>query len=414
MTRRVVVTGLGMITALGNNLPDSWRNIVAGKSGMGHITKFDTTNYLVKIAAEVKNFNAEDYIPSKVIRRSDPYQHLILTAAMEAYKDSGIEFSDDMRPRTSCIIGSAVGGMSSYKYWSDLVEETQDPRRMTPFAIPMLMGNGGSDLVAIELGLNGPSATQVSACATGSDCIGLAYDLIRAGRIDRAFAGAGECPILPLGLAAFDRIGACSRENDNPEGAMRPFDADRTGMVFGEGAGVLVIEELESAKQRGANILAELVAYASTSDAFHITAPDPDANGASEAVRRALIEAELNPEDIDYINAHGTATPLNDPMETKAIKRIFKDHAYNVPMSATKSMTGHAMGATAAMEAVFTVLSIRDNVAPPTINLDTPAPECDLDYVPNTAREMQIDVAMSNSFGFGGHNVSLIFKRFND
>lgn len=413
MTRRVVVTGLGLITPVGNNVTDSWQNIVAGKSGADFITKFDATNYLVKVAAEVKDFDAEAHISPKLVRRSDPYQHLIMKAAMEAYENSGIKFSDEMRARTSCIIGSAVGGMSSYKQWSDLVEETKDPRRMTPFAIPMLMGNGGSDMVAIELGLNGPSATMVSACATGADCIGLAYDLIRAGRIDQALAGAGECPILPLGIAAFDRIGACSRESENPALSMRPYDKNRTGMIFGEGAGVIVMEELSRAQARGANIIAEMVAYASTSDAFHLTAPDPDATGASEAVRRALTEAEMNPQDIDYINAHGTATPLNDPMETKAIKQVFGQHAYNVPMSATKSMTGHAMGATAAMEAVFSILSLRDNIAPPTINLEEPAEDCDLDYVPNVAREMPIEVVMSNSFGFGGHNVSLIFRQFN-
>ena len=387
MTRRVVVTGLGIITAVGNNIPDTWKNIINGKSGMAHVTKFDATNYLVQIAAETKGFDAADHMPLKLVRRSDPYQHLIWKAAMEAYESSGIEFTDEMRPRTSSIIGSAVGGMSSSQYWTKLVEETGDPRRMTPFAIPMLMGNGGSDIVALELGLYGPSATLVSACATGSDCIGLAYDLIRVGRIDQALAGAGENPILPLGIAAFDRIGACARGNDEPEKAMKPFDANRDGMVFGEGAGVLMIEELESAKKRGANILAEIVAYASTSDAYHLTAPDPGARGAIGAVKRALEDAQLTPEDIDYINAHGTATPLNDAMETKAIKAVFGEHAYNVPMSSTKAMTGHAMGATAAMEAVFSVLALRDNIAPPT---------------------------MSNSFGFGGHNVSLIFKRFDD
>jgi len=414
MTRRVVVTGLGIITAVGNNIPDTWTNIVNGKSGMARVTKFDATNYLVKIAAETKGFDAADHMPIKLVRRSDPYQHLIWKAAMEAYENSGIEFTDEMGQRTSSIIGSAVGGMSSSQYWTKLVEETGDPRRMTPFAIPMLMGNGGSDIVALELGLHGPSATLVSACATGADCIGLAYDLIRVGRIDQALAGAGENPILPLGIAAFDRIGACARGNDEPEKAMKPFDANRDGMVFGEGAGVLMIEELESAKRRGANILAEIVSYASTSDAYHLTAPDPGARCAIGAVSRALEDAQLNPEDIDYINAHGTATTLNDEMETKAIKAVFGKHAYNVPMSSTKAMTGHAMGATAAMEAVFSVLALRDNIAPPTINLNTPAEDCDLDYIPNVAREMPIDVVMSNSFGFGGHNVSLIFKRFDD
>lgn len=414
MTRRVVVTGLGMVSAVGNSVADTWQNIVDGKSGMGLITKFDASSYLVQIAAEATDFDAKDHMPAKLIRRSDPFQHLIWKAAMEAHEDSGIEYTEEKGRRTSSIVGSAVGGMSSNHYWTKVVEESGDPRRMTPFAIPMLMANGGSDMVALELGLHGPSATLVSACATGADCIGLAYDLIRSGRIDRALAGAGENPILPLGIAAFDRIGACARDNENPQSAMKPFDANRSGMVFGEGAGVIVMEELETAKQRDANILAELVAYASTSDAYHLTAPDPQAQGAIEAVKRALAEAQLSVTDIDYINAHGTATQLNDAMETEAIKTVFGDHAHNVPMSSTKSMTGHAMGATAAMEAVFSILSIRDNVAPPTINLETPAEECDLDYVPKTARDMQIDVVMSNSFGFGGHNVSLIFKRFDD
>jgi 3-oxoacyl-[acyl-carrier-protein] synthase II len=276
----------------------------------------------------------------------------------------------------------------------------------------MLMVNGGSDLVSIMLGARGPSYTPTSACATGADCVGHAFDLIRAGRLDWAFAGCGEAPIFPIAVAAFDRTGACSRLNDDPEHASRPFDKERTGLVFGEGAGVLVLEELEHAKARGAEILAEMVGLGVSSDAFHITAPDPEGRGASEAIECALRDAQLNPSDIDYINAHGTATALNDPMETKAVKRAFGDHAYKVPMSSTKSMTGHAMGATAAFEAVFSVLALRDQVAPPTINYETPDPDCDLDYVPNVAREMLIEYAMSNSFGFGGHNVSLIFKRF--
>jgi 3-oxoacyl-[acyl-carrier-protein] synthase II len=259
----------------------------------------------------------------------------------------------------------------------------------------------------------GASAPPISACATGADCIGHAFDLIRLGRLDRALAGAGEAPIIPIGVAAFDRTGAMSRVNDDPARACRPFDKNRQGLVFSEGAGIIVLEELESAKARGANILAELVGYGSTSDAFHITAPEPEGVGASKALEMALDDAHMSPLDIDYINAHGTGTSLNDVMETKAVKRVFGDHAYNVPMSSTKSMTGHGMGATAAIEAAFSVLAIRDQVAPPTINLDTPDPDCDLDYVPNVAREMPIRCVMSNSFGFGGHNVSLIFKAFN-
>jgi len=413
MARRVVVTGLGMMTPLGHNVEDSWSAIKAGKSGIGPITLFDTSKYLVKIAAEVKNFDATQYMPAKEVRRRDRYQHLVVAAAREAVTHSGIEVNDSNRQRIGTIIGSSVGGVGSYYAEASLLFETGDPRRITPFGIPMLMVNGGSDLVSIEYGTVGPSYTPISACATGADCIGHAFDLIRWGRLDAAFAGCGDAPIIPIGIAAFDRVGACSRLNDDPDHASRPFDKNRTGLVFSEGAGVVILEELEFAKARGANILAEIVGYGATSDSYHVTAPDPDAKGASVAIQNALNDAQLNPTDIHYINAHGTATALNDVMETKAVKRIFGDHAYKVPMSSTKSMTGHGMGATAALEAVFSVLAMRDGVAPPTINLEEPDPECDLDYVPKEARSMPIKSVMSNSFGFGGHNVSLIFKAFN-
>ncbi|RMG89918.1 MAG: beta-ketoacyl-[acyl-carrier-protein] synthase II [Chloroflexi bacterium] len=413
MTRRVVVTGMGLVTPLGNNVKDSWEAIKAGKCGVGPITHFDTTNFLVKIAAEVKNFNPEDYMPAKEARRRDRYQHYVYVAAKEALAQSGLELTtEEMRDRTGVIIGSSVGGVESYYNNANTLFTTNDPRRITPFGIPMIMVNGGSDMVSIMTGARGPSYTPISACATGADCIGHAFDLIRAGRIDRAVAGGADAPIIPIGVAAFDRVGACSRQNDDPQHAVRPFDKNRTGLAFSEGAGILVLEELEAAKARGATILGELIGYGSTSDAYHSTAPDPDATGAAAAIRLAMQQAGIAPSDIDYINAHGTATALNDPMETKAVKAVLGEHAYKVPMSSTKSMTGHAMGATAAFEAVFALLSILENVAPPTINYETPDPECDLDYVPNVAREMPIDVAMSNSFGFGGHNVSLIFRRF--
>jgi 3-oxoacyl-[acyl-carrier-protein] synthase II len=410
--RRVVVTGMGIISPLGQSVEASWEALIAGQSGVGPITQFDTTDYMVKIAAEVKDWDPEQYMPAKDARRRDRYQQFVVGAAQQAMAHSGLEITDKNRRRTGVIIGSAVGGIGNYFAQAKLLIETGDPRRITPFGIPMLMVNGGSDLVSIEIGATGPSYTPISACATGADCIGHAFDLIRLGRLDQALAGCGEAPIIPIGIAAFDRVGACSRENDNPALASRPFDKNRTGLVFAEGAGVLVLEALEHAQARGATIYGEIVGYGSTSDAFHTTAPDPEGTGAAHAVENALADAQLNPEDIHYINAHGTATALNDVMETKAVKRIFGDHAYNVPMSSTKSMTGHGMGATAAMEAAFSIIALRTGVIPPTINLTEPDPECDLDYVPNEPREAALTHVMSNSFGFGGHNVSLIFARY--
>lgn len=412
MSRRVVVTGMGVLSPLGHSVEQTWEAIKAGQSGVGPITHFDASNYLVQIASEVKNWDAASVMPAKEVRRRDRYQHFILAAAKEAATEAGFQVAEENRIRSGVIIGSAVGGVDSYFEQANLLFETKDPRRITPFGIPMLMVNGGSDMVSIEYGAMGPSYVPVSACATGADCIGHAFDLIRLGRLDQTLAGGGEAPIIAIGIAAFDRVGACSRQNDDPLHASRPFDKNRTGLVFGEGAGVLVLEDLEHAKARGANILAEIVGYGSTSDAFHVTAPDPEAKGATLAIQQALDDARLMPTDIHYISAHGTATALNDVMETKAVKKVFGEHAYQVPMSSTKSMTGHGMGATAAMEAVFSVLAIRDQLAPPTMNLEEPDPECDLDYVPNQAREMPISCVMSNSFGFGGHNVSLIFKRF--
>jgi beta-ketoacyl-acyl-carrier-protein synthase II len=410
--RRVVVTGLGMITPLGHTAESSWNSAKAGQSGAGPITLFDSSEYLVKIAAEVKNWDPSEHMPAKEVRRRDRYQHFVLAAAHEAVRQSGLEVTDTNRRRVGTVIGSSVGGVGSYYEQAELLFETKDPRRITPFGIPMLMVNGGSDLVSIEYGTMGSSATPISACATGADCIGHAFDLIRFGRFDAAIAGGGDAPIIPIGVAAFDRVGAVSRMNETPSEASRPFAKDRTGLVFSEGAGVLILEELEYAKARGATILAELIGYGSTSDAFHITAPEPDGVGASDAVQMALDDARLNPADIHYINAHGTGTSLNDSMETKAIKRVFGAQAYAIPMSSTKSMTGHGMGATASIEACFSLLALRDQIAPPTINLHEPDPECDLDYVPHVARSVAMQTVMTNSFGFGGHNVSLIFRRF--
>jgi 3-oxoacyl-[acyl-carrier-protein] synthase II len=412
MNRRVVITGMGMITPLGHTVAETWANIKAGKSGVGAITRFDASDYAVRIAAEVKDWESAQLVNAKEARRTDLYQQFIMVAAREAIRHSGFEVTDANRRRTGVIIGSAVGGVTAYYEQAMMIFETKDPRRITPFGIPMFMANGGSDNVAIELGAQGPSFTPISACATGADCIGTAFDLIRMGRLDQALAGAGEAPIFPIGIAAFDRTGACSRENDTPHRAVRPFSKDRPGLVFSEGAGVVVLEELSAAQKRGATIYGEIIGYASNSDAFHITAPQPDGLGARDAIMMAMQDAMLNLEDVDYINAHGTGTGLNDGMETKAVKLALGERAYRIPMSSTKSMTGHAMGATAAMEAIFALLSLKEQVAPPTINLDEADPECDLDYVPHVAREVPMRVALSNSFGFGGHNVSLAFRTF--
>lgn len=410
--RRVVITGYGVVSPLGHNAQSTWEAIKAGKSGAGAITLFDAENFVVKIAAEVKDFDPAKYIAHKEVRRRDRYQQFVTVAAAEALAHSGLTVTDENRGRIAIYVGSAVGGVTTFHQQVEVLRDTNDPRRVTPFGIPMLMVDGGADMVSIDIGATGPTYTLASACATGADCIGHAFDMIRLGRIDAALAGAGEAPIIPIGIAAFDRIGALSRFNENPSGASRPFSKDRDGLVFSEGAGVLILEELEIAKARGATIYAEVVGYGANSDAFHITAPHPEAIGAIQALRMAMQDAKVNGEDIDYINAHGTATQLNDSMETRAVKAVFGEHAYNIPMSSTKSMTGHGMGMTAAIEAVFSVQSLVDNVAPPTINLHEPDPECDLDYVPNEARQVAIDCVMCNSFGFGGHNASLIFKRF--
>ncbi|MBW4435595.1 MAG: beta-ketoacyl-ACP synthase II [Pleurocapsa minor GSE-CHR-MK-17-07R] len=411
MTRRVVITGMGMVSGTGNTVAENWDNIVNGRTGIAPITRFDVSNFGVKLAAEVKGFNPELYMSAKEVRRRDLYQQYIVAAAHQAIEQSGFVVHEHERRRASVMIGSGVGGVASYNDECSAAILTGEWRRITPMAIPMLMVNGGSDYVGIDVGARGPGYVPTSACATGGDCIGTIFHLIRSGMIDQGLAGSGDATIFNVGLAAFDRTGACSRETDVSV-ACQPFAKDRPGLVFGEGAAVLAIESLEHAQARGATILAEIRGYGTTADSYHITAPEPQGLGASEALEVALEDAGLNVTDIHYINAHGTGTTLNDAMETKAVKRTFGPHAYNVPMSSTKSMTGHAMGATASMEAIFCVLAIRDQVAPPTIALNEKDPECDLDYVPHTARQTKIKHTMSNSFGFGGHNVSLVISAF--
>ena len=413
MTRRVVITGMGAITPIGLSVKDSWDACVNGRSGIDRITLFDTTNFQVQIGGEVKNFDPAQYMDAKEARRRDRFEQMGVAAAKEALADSGLVITESNAGRIGSFVSSAVGGAQSFQDASIIVKES-GPRRVNPFTIPMMMVNGAAGMVAIDFGTKGPALGITSACAAGADSIGLAALLIKLGRIDAALAGGAEATIMPTGIAAFDRMGALSRRNDDFRMTPQPFDKNRDGLLMGEGAAVVMVEDHEHAQARGANILAELVGYGSTNDAFHITAPSEDGAGAAGAMRQALEDARLNRDQIDYINAHGTATHLNDLTETKAIKLAFGEQAYNIPISSTKSMTGHMIAATAALEIIFCVLAIRDNVLPPTIHYQTPDPECDLDYVPNTAREKKVEIAMSNAFGFGGHNAVIIVKRFTD
>ncbi|MEN8171350.1 MAG: beta-ketoacyl-ACP synthase II [Chloroflexota bacterium] len=410
MAERIVITGLGAISPLGLSTNESWGNILNGVSGVGPITHIDTSDYLVHIACEVKNFDPKKYMHARDARRSDRYEQFAIAAAQEAVEQSGLIITDENAERIGVIVSSSVGGLDAFGEAAITVAQ-DGPRKISPFIIPKMMSNGGAGMIGIAHNLKGPSFSVASACASGADGIGVAWMMMRAGLMDAAVVGAAEATITQMGVAAFDRIGAMSRCND---GSMtpQPFDKNRDGLVMGEGAGILVLERESHAKVRGAEILAELLSHANTADAFHVTAPSEDGVGGARAIELALTFAGVNADQINYINAHGTATPLNDAAETKAIKAVFGDLAYNIPVSSTKSMTGHMMGATGALEAVFCVQAIRDNVIPPTINYQTPDPECDLDYVPNQARELPVRAAVSNAFGFGGHNAVLVIKEY--
>jgi 3-oxoacyl-[acyl-carrier-protein] synthase II len=405
---RVVVTGIGAIGPIGHNAEDTWQNLIAGKSGVGPITLFDTTDFSVHIAAEIKDFDPRDFLDRREVRRQDRFEWIANIAANEAIADSGLEVTPENSHRIGVAISSGVGGIETFIEQTIILHE-EGPRRISPFAIPRLMTNGGSGTVSIAHGLRGPSFCVTSACASSSDGIGIAAHLLKAGIADVFVAGGSEAGITPLGIAAFNRIGAYTSRTDNTPS---PFSADRDGLVMGEGAAVLILETLEHAQARGANILAELIGYGSSADAYHITAPTEDGSGSAAAIRMAIEDAGIAPSDLDYINAHGTGTELNDSAETKAIKLALGEAAYNVPISSTKSMTGHMMGSTGALEAMFCIQAIRDNIVPPTINFGAVDPECDLDYVPNKARKVPVEIAMTNSFGFGGHNAVLIFKSF--
>jgi 3-oxoacyl-[acyl-carrier-protein] synthase II len=411
MTQRVVVTGIGAVSPLGNTAEASWKGALEGVSGVGPITHFDSTDLLVHIACEVKNLDLEGYVEAKEVRRRDRFEVLAAVAAQQALRHSGLEITPESAGRVAVIISSAVGGIATVETAVETIA-SEGARRLSPFMIPMFMANGAAGSIAIDTGAKGPSFSVASACASGADGIGQAWMLIRTGVVDAALAGGTEATITKVGVGSFDRLGALSRRNDDYSMTPQPFDKNRDGLVMGEGAAVLILESLEAAKTRGAAILGELVGYASTADAFHITAPSEDGEGGAAAISGALAVAGLNPQDVDYINAHGTGTQLNDLSETRAIKRALGDHAYKVPVSSTKSMTGHMMGAPGALEAVFCVQAIRDNAVPPTIHLNEPDPDCDLDYVPNQARQWPVAVAASNAFGFGGHNAVLVFRSF--
>ncbi len=410
MSERIVITGMGTVSPLGLNVKETWENAVRGVSGVAPITLFDTSDSLVKIACEVKNFVPERYMDAKEARRRDRYEQFATAAAKEAWEQSGLEVTEENAGRIGVVISSAIGGLKSLQ---DAIFTLKDegPRRVSPFLIPMLMSNGGAGLVSIDLGLKGPSFSVASACASGADGIGMAWLMLKSGMVDVVLAGAAEATVTPTGIAAFDRIGAMSRREDYSM-TPQPFDKNRDGLVMGEGAAVLVLERESHARARGAEILAELAGYAATADAYHVTAPDDQGRGGAAAIRKALEVAGVALDEVGYINAHGTATPLNDVAETRAIKAAFGELAYSIPVSSTKSMTGHMMGATGALEAIFCVQAVREGVLPPTIHYETPDPECDLDYIPNQAREKKIDVAISNAFGFGGHNAVLVIRRW--
>jgi len=408
--RRVVVTGMGMVTPVGLNVEQTWQNILAGKSGVGMVEDFDTTEYPTKIWAKVKNFNVEDYVPLKEARKMDPFTQYGMAAADEAIADSGLVIDDRLSCRAGVAVGAGIGGILTITNNQDKLI-SGGPRKVSPFFIPAGIINMVAGQISIKHRLKGPNISVVTACTTGTHNIGLAGRMIAYGDADVMICGGAEMTSTPLCLAGFSAVRSLSKRNEAPEKASRPWDKDRDGFVMGEGAGILVLEEYEHAKARGATIYAELVGFGMSGDAYHITAPDEDADGASRSMAAAIEDAGITPTQVDYINAHGTSTYLNDKNETMAIKRVFKDHAYELAVSSTKSMTGHLLGAAGAVEAIFSVLAIKDQIAPPTINLDNPDEGCDLNYVPHHLQKRRIDYVLSNSLGFGGTNGSLLFKR---
>ena len=411
MKKRVVVTGLGLVTPVGIGVHESWDNLCRGKSGLGPITHFDASAFRTRIAGEVKNFKAQDFVAQKMIKRLDVFVHFALAAARMAMEQSGLTITAELAPFVGVMTGCGLGGLRTLED-THTVLMSRGPDRISPFFIPMLIANMAPGQIAIEYGAKGPNLSIQTACAAGNHAIGDSYKLIQRGTVKAMICGGVEAVITPLAVGGFCAMRALSTRNEEPEKASRPFDKDRDGFVVAEGSGIMILEELEFAQERGAPILAEIVGYGLTGDAYHMTAPSPDGDGAIRCMKMALDDAGLNPEAVDYINAHGTSTDLNDAAETLAIKAVFKEHSYNLAVSSTKSMTGHLLGGAGGVESVFSVLTIREGLIPPTINLDHPDPQCDLDYVPGQARRADVKVAMTNSFGFGGTNAVLIFKKY--
>jgi len=409
--QRIVVTGVGMITPLGIGVEASWNNLIAGKSGVRKITQFDASAFPTQIAGEVSGFIPEDYIEPKEIKKMDRFIHFSIAAASMAINDAGLKITDGNAERVGVIVGSGIGGLHAIEHYHSVLLE-KGPRKITPFFIPMLVVNLAAGQISIKFGAKGPNSAPVTACATGSHAIGDAFKIIQRGDADIMIAGGTEAVITPLGIGGFNAMKALSTRNSEPEKASRPFDAARDGFVMGEGAGILILERLESAIDRGAKVYAEIIGYGMSADAYHITAPSPGGEGAARCMQMALRDSGSSPSEVDYINAHGTSTKYGDEIETNAIKTVFGEHAYKIAVSSTKSMTGHLLGAAGGVEAVVTILSIYNDLVPPTINLDNPDPECDLDYVPHQARTMTVNNALTNSFGFGGTNACLLFRKF--
>ncbi|AIW29373.1 beta-ketoacyl-ACP synthase II [Bacillus velezensis] len=408
--KRVVVTGLGALSPLGNDAETSWKNAIGGVSGIGPITRVESDEYPAKVAAELKDFNIENYMDKKEARKMDRFTQYAVVAAKMAVQDAGLNITDEIAPRVGVWVGSGIGGLETLESQFEIFL-TKGPRRVSPFFVPMMIPDMATGQISIALGAKGVNSCTVTACATGTNSIGDAFKVIQRGDADAMITGGTEAPLTRMSFAGFSANKALST-NPDPKTASRPFDKNRDGFVMGEGAGIVVLEELEHALARGAKIYGEIVGYGSTGDAYHITAPAQDGEGGARAMQEAIKDAGIKPEEIDYINAHGTSTYYNDKYETKAIKTVFGDHAYKLAVSSTKSMTGHLLGAAGGIEAIFSVMAIKDGIIPPTINIETPDEECDLDYVPDKAREQDVNIVLSNSLGFGGHNATLIFKKY--